>query len=194
MRPCRGITSPISRGRLARALLPLVLWRRGQGRGEVALKSEGRSPRAERRPSSEIRRPKPEVEGDSGFDLLSAFDLRPSDLPLEAITRTLLPELFARSLSAFRRTRPPALMRACFSLSSFGGEGWGEEAPAVFRDYRPETSSIGVLLLLPAFKWAEVLGNTPCRWQSVIVAARYAQGVYKGCIRDLRAAGAGLAG
>ena len=32
------------------------------------------------------------------------------------------------------------------SLSSFGGEGQGEEAPVVFRDYRPEISSIGVLL------------------------------------------------
>ena len=54
-------------------------------RREVGLKSEARSPRAERRPSSEIRRPKPEVRGrfglrPSGFDLLSAFDLRASDL------------------------------------------------------------------------------------------------------------------
>ena len=60
MRPCRGITSPISRGRLTRALLPLLLWRRGQGRGEVALKSEGRSPRAEGRGPKEGRVPKSE--------------------------------------------------------------------------------------------------------------------------------------
>ena len=51
-------------------------------RREVGLKSEARSPRAERRPSSEIRRPKPEAEGDSAFGLLSAFDLRPSDFRL----------------------------------------------------------------------------------------------------------------
>ena len=48
----------------------------GEGRGEVASKAEARSPKAERRPSSEIRRPKPGAEGDSGFGLLSAFGLR----------------------------------------------------------------------------------------------------------------------
>jgi len=37
-------------------------------------------------------------------------------------------------------------MRGCFPLSSFGGKGWGEKAPAVFLDYRPEISSSGVLL------------------------------------------------
>ncbi|MCX6928702.1 MAG: ATP-binding cassette domain-containing protein [Verrucomicrobia bacterium] len=51
------------------------------------LKSEARRPKAERRPRAEIRRPKPEAERGSvfglqpsGFGLLSAFDLRPSDL------------------------------------------------------------------------------------------------------------------
>ena len=47
------------------------------------MKSEARSPKAERRPSSEIRRPKPDPERGSGFGLLSAFDLRPSDLTSE---------------------------------------------------------------------------------------------------------------
>ncbi|MEI6784692.1 MAG: hypothetical protein WCQ21_27680, partial [Verrucomicrobiota bacterium] len=38
------------------------------------LKSEGRNPKAERRPKTEIRRPKPEAEGGSGFGLrVSAF-------------------------------------------------------------------------------------------------------------------------
>ena len=41
----------------------------------VALKSEARRPRAERRPSSEIRSPK--AEGDSVFGLLSAFGFDP---------------------------------------------------------------------------------------------------------------------
>ena len=98
--------------------------------GRVALKSEARSPRAERRPSSEIRRPKPEAEGSSGFGLLSAFDLRPSDLTRVATNRTLLTELFARSFSAFRLAYPPALavvsgcahdmLRGKFSLLSVG--------------------------------------------------------------------------
>ena len=44
----------------------------------VALKSEARRPRAERRLSSEIRSPKPEAEVDSGFDLRpSAFGFDP---------------------------------------------------------------------------------------------------------------------
>ncbi|MEI6782460.1 MAG: hypothetical protein WCQ21_16235, partial [Verrucomicrobiota bacterium] len=37
--------------------------------GGVDLKAEGRNPKAERRPSSEIRRPKPAAEGGSGFGL-----------------------------------------------------------------------------------------------------------------------------
>ena len=42
------------------------------------MKSEARRPKAERRPSSEIRRPKPEAEGDSGFGLrVSAFGFNP---------------------------------------------------------------------------------------------------------------------
>jgi hypothetical protein len=38
------------------------------------------------------------------------------------------------------------MVRGRFPLSSYGGEGWGEEAPAVFRNYRPEISSSGVRL------------------------------------------------
>ena len=46
-------------------------------------KSEARNPRAERRPSSEIRRPKPEAKRGSGFELqsrpqVSVFGFRPS--------------------------------------------------------------------------------------------------------------------
>ena len=60
---------------------------RGEGRGGVASKSEGRNPKAERRPSSEIRSPKPEAKRDSSFGLrvsaffrVSAFGLRISGL------------------------------------------------------------------------------------------------------------------
>ena len=37
-------------------------------------------------------------------------------------------------------------MRGRFPLSSFGGEGWGEEALAGSRDYRPKITSGGILL------------------------------------------------
>ena len=40
------------------------------------MKPEARRPKAERRPNSEIRGPKPEAERGSSFGLLSAFDLR----------------------------------------------------------------------------------------------------------------------
>ena len=51
------------------------------------MKAEARSPRAERRPSSEIRRPKSAAEGDSGFGLRVSAFFRPSDL-----TRVVAPE------------------------------------------------------------------------------------------------------
>ena len=66
-----------------RGRFPLSSSGGGEGWGEEGgLKAEARRPRAERRPSSEIRRPKPEAAGGSGFGLLSAFDLRPSDFRL----------------------------------------------------------------------------------------------------------------
>ena len=49
----------------------------GEASADTRGKSEGRSPKPERRPSSEIRRPKLEAAGDSDFGLrVSAFGLR----------------------------------------------------------------------------------------------------------------------
>ena len=46
------------------------------------MKAEGRRSKAERRPSSEIRRPKPGAEGDSGFGLRVSTFFRPSTFGL----------------------------------------------------------------------------------------------------------------
>jgi len=86
----------------------------GEGWGEVALKSEARNPRAERRPSSEDRNPRSRAIRASAF-------FRPSDLTRVATTRTLLTELFARSLSAFRLISPPALVVVSGSAPSTQG-------------------------------------------------------------------------
>jgi len=59
----------------------------------TALKSEDRSPRAERRPKSEIRIPKLDAERDSGFGLrASAFGFDPR--LVVAINMALLTEIF----------------------------------------------------------------------------------------------------
>ena len=81
----------------------------GWGEGEVVLKSEVRSPKSEGRKKAEFRNPKTETRcrgrfglRPSGFVILSAFDLRPSDLTRVATNRTILTEFFARSLSTFQ--------------------------------------------------------------------------------------------
>ena len=129
------------------------------------MKSEARRPRAERRPSSEIRRPKPEAEGSSGFDLrVSAFGFDPRGYKQDAPNGAFRTQPFSVPIGIAARFGGDVRMRPyshlpndCAAAASpsppLEAEGWGEEAPAIFRDYPARSPSWGREGAMADSKW-----------------------------------------